>query len=120
MTTELWVPTYQQYHFDDGSWVNFMKGLYDERDIMSDVTRPQYCRTGEYRIELVSKDCIHNSDVDFIVTVDTAWANKVFYNLTTLKAFSTMDKLKRAFQLEGLKRGTYKHFGTNTYITLKG
>lgn len=105
--TERWVGTYIQYKFEDGSWVNFMRGTYDDRDIMSDCVRPQWNGSGEYLVELIPKEYHNNSDADFVAKVNKEWANKIYYNLTH-KVFKTMKDFKAALRSEGHKAGTYE------------
>lgn len=112
MTTEKWIPTYSkngsstQYEFTDGSWVCFMKGIYDDRDIMSDCVKPSWSSSGEFLVELIPSGYRHNSDADFKAYVNKDWANTIFYNLTHGR-FNTMRDLKEALRLEGKKVDKY-------------
>lgn len=75
--TEKWVLAYtknknhsDQYHFEDGGWVCYMRGIYDSRDIMSDCVRPSWESSGEYMICLIPAGKRSNSDNDFIAYTD--------------------------------------------------
>lgn len=105
--TERWSGTNIQHQFEDGSWVNFMRGTYDDRDIMSDCVRPQWNGSGEYLVELIPAGYHNNSDADFVATVNKEWANKIYYNLSH-GIIKTMNDFKAALRNEGRKSGTYK------------
>lgn len=126
--TEKWVSAYtkngkhsDQHQFKDGSWVYFMRGVYDGRDIMSDCVRPSWESSGEYMICLVPAGKRHGSDHDFVVYTDKEWANRIVYNLQQGR-FQTIEELKKALRAEGKKQGTYeKTYGIcKERVVLKG
>lgn len=126
--TEKWVRAYtknrnhsDQHRFEDGSWVYFMKGIYDSRDIMSDCVRPSWESSGEYMLCLVPAGEWNGTNHDFTAYVDKDWANRIVYNLQH-GAFATVEALKAALRKEGEKQGTYeKTYGIcKEIVTLKG
>ena len=105
--TERWVSANVDFILSDSTWIHFQQGQYDSRDMMSDVVRPQWNRSGEYRICIIPSDKTNNSDADFVAYVDTDWANKIYYNLKNDR-YNGIESLKDAFRYEGKKMGTYE------------
>lgn len=100
MTTERWVNTHQQDHLKDGSWVNYVVGQYDARDIMSDCVKPDWTRSGEVAIEIIPAGKNHSSDWDFKFTTDKDTGNRIAYSIRQGK-FSTCEELKTALRQLG-------------------
>ena len=108
MITEKWIPTrsYSQDHLQDGSWVNYMVGVYDGRGIMSDCVKPSWKRSGEFRIEIIPAGKNHSSDYDFLVTANKEWGNRIAYTIQQDK-FKALLELKEALRKLGRTQGTY-------------
>lgn len=102
MRTERWVNTYQQDHLKDGSWVNYVVGQYDARDIMSDCVRPDWTRSGEVAIELIPAGKTFSTDWDFKFVTDKDTGNLIAYNIRQNK-FSSLEELKTALRQLGKK-----------------
>lgn len=126
--TEKWVRAYtknknhsDQYRFEDGSWVYFMRGVYDGRDIMSDCVRPSWESSGEYMICLVPAGEWNGTNHDFVAYTDKYWANRIVYTIQQGK-FHTVEELKQALRKAGEEQGTYeKTYGIcKEKVTLKG
>ena len=108
MMTEKWIPTrnHSQAHLQDGSWVNYMVGVYDGRDIMSDCVKPSWERSGEFLIEVIPDGKRSNSDWDFQVRTNKEWGNRIAYTIQQGK-FRTAAELKDALRKLGKKYNTY-------------
>lgn len=108
MMTEKWIPTrsHSQAHLQDGSWINYMVGVYDGRDIMSDCVKPSWERSGEFLIEVIPAGKRHNSDWDFQVRASKEWGNRIAYNIQQGR-FKTMLELTEALRKLGKSQGTY-------------
>lgn len=121
MSDRKWVPAYGKngretaYSFGDGSWVCFYKEVEDTRDMMSDLVKPSWDKTGNYEVLLIPSDKIHSSDWDFKVQVNTSWANKIWYNLHQ-NNFKTMKEFKSALRKIGTN---YRKVCSHEVIELK-
>ena len=119
MRTEKWSPAYNkkgnnQHRLQDGSWVNYMKGLYDDRDLMSDCVRPSWSCSGEYRIEIMPATARHNSDAVFVVITNKEWGNKIAYNINA-DMFKCLEDLIEALRKLG---GVFRSGNGREYMEL--
>lgn len=96
--TERWIPTYKEDYLKDGTWVNYMIGVYDGHDIMSDCVKPSWERSGEYMIEIIEPGKRHNCDACFVIhSQNKDWANRIASNIKHGR-FSTLEELLQALR----------------------
>ena len=107
MSTEKWVSANVDFILNDDTWVHFEKGIYDSRDEMSDVVRPIWDNSGEYRVLIIPAEDRVSFNAKFIAYTDKNWANKIYFNLKR-ELFSSAEDLKKAFRYEGKKANTYE------------
>lgn len=122
MKTEKWIAAFNkkgtnQHILPDESWVNYMKGVYDSRDIMSDVARPVWENSGEYIIEIIPADKNHNSDKVFTVYANKEWGNRIAASIQS-DVFATMSELITALRELGQEYGVYKCPCSKEYIEI--
>lgn len=98
MRTENWFPVYKQDHLEDGTWVNYMVGVYDSRDTMSDCLKPSWTRSGEYSIQVIKAGNHYSCDYCFeVITNDKSWGNRIAANIKRGK-FSCLNELLQALR----------------------
>lgn len=108
MTTEKWTPARNCDHsfLEDGSWIRYEVGLYDERGIMSDCVKPRWSRSGEFQIKIIPPEKDRSTDWEFLVTANKEWGNIIAYNIQQGQ-FKTIKELEAALRKLGKKFGTY-------------
>ena len=98
VSTDRWIYTNKQDSLTDGSWVSYMVGVYDGRDMMSDSVKPVWERSGEYMIRIMAPSVRYDCDSCFVViTRNRYWANRISSNIKHGR-FSNLDELLGALR----------------------
>lgn len=97
-STERWIYTNKQDSLADGSWVSYMVGVYDCRDMMSDSVKPIWEKSGECMIRIMAPNVRYDCDSCFVViTRNRYWANRISSNIKNGR-FSNLTDLVEALR----------------------
>lgn len=98
VSTDRWIYTNKQDSLTDGSWVSYMVGVYDGRDMMNDSVKPIWDRSGEYMIRIMAPFVRYDCDSCFVViTRNRYWANRISSNIKHGR-FSNLEELLEALR----------------------
>lgn len=91
----------------NGGWVCYMAEYADERDIMSDVVRPQWGKTGRYEIYVMKPGKHNSSDASIQIAVDSKAGNWIAH-LIRKGIMSSYQELAQYLENFCKKVGTYR------------